>query len=66
MDSEHLVKGQGKGRTTVQQTETVLNFIYIPSKSFDDAPISWGGFVTVYDYSYLLHDTGTIIFVFIC
>ena len=49
------------------QTETVLNFIHeLPLETFDDAPISWGGFIMVCGYSYLLHDIRTIVFVIVC
>ena len=57
-----MKKGKNVGNTSRDDSE----LIYKDLPLFNNAPISWGGFVTAYGYFYYLHDIRIIIFVVVC
>ena len=56
-----------KGKNVGNASRGNSELIYEDLPHFNDAPISWGGFVTTYSYFYYyLHDIRIIVFVLVC
>ena len=58
-----------KGKNVGNASRGNSELIYEDLPHFNDAPISWGGFVTTYGYFYYfyyLHDIRIMIFVLVC